>query len=129
MRDWLYVEDHCRAIDLVVRRGRPGATYCVGGRNEIANLAVVETLCDLLDQLRPGPGGPRRRLIKFVTDRPGHDFRYAIDCSHLERELGWQPCETWQTGFRRTVAWYLDHPQWISMVQQGYQGQRLGLKA
>jgi dTDP-glucose 4,6-dehydratase len=129
IRDWLYVEDHCRAIDLVVRRGRVGETYNVGGMNESTNLDLVHRLCDIMDELRaPADGLPRRRLVKFVTDRPGHDRRYAIDCSKLCTELAWSPRETFETGLRQTIRWYLDRQDWVSEIRSGrYQGDRLGL--
>ena len=127
VRDWLYVEDHARAIDVVVRQGRPGETYNVGGHNEHANLDIVQRICDVLDELRPDPAGSRRRLITFVQDRPGHDQRYAIDASRIGRELGWYPQETFASGLRRTVQWYLDHQSWLDAIAASrYQGQRLG---
>jgi dTDP-glucose 4,6-dehydratase len=119
VRDWLHVGDHCTAIREVLARGRPGETYNVGGWNELSNLEVVHTLCDLLDELRPDPAGSRRRLIAFVTDRPGHDRRYAIDARKIEAELGWRPAHTFETGIRDTVRWYLDHPQWVADVVSG----------
>ncbi len=127
VRDWLHVEDHCRAIDLVVRRGRPGRTYNVGGNNERTNLEVVHSLCDILDELRPG-GGSRRDLIEFVTDRPGHDLRYAIDASRLGTELGWTATYDFDAGLRATVEWYLDNQDWCEEVMRDrYDGERLGL--
>lgn len=149
IRDWLYVKDHCRAIRLVLERGLVGETYNIGGWNEKANLDVVRTLCDILDELRPlNPASGERQvgsgrdsssllsshlpystahfplttyrsLITFVKDRPGHDRRYAIDASKLERELGWKPQETFETGIRKTVAWYLDHQSWVANVTNG----------
>jgi dTDP-glucose 4,6-dehydratase len=108
IRDWLYVEDHCRAIDLIVRCGATGSTYNIGGGNEWANIDIVHLICDLIDEAAPRPGLPSRRsLITFVTDRPGHDRRYAIDSSRIERELGWRPAESFETGIRKTIAWYL----------------------
>ena len=118
VRDCLFVEDHARAIRAVLERGRVGETYCVGGRAEKTNLEVVHTLCDLLDELHPA-SGPHRRLINFVKDRPGHDRRYAIDCSKLEAELGWTQLESFETGLRKTVQWYLDHPDWVRGVTSG----------
>jgi dTDP-glucose 4,6-dehydratase len=131
-RDWLYVDDHVRAIALVLERGRVGDTYIVGGRAPRRNLEVVERLCDILDQLRPAPastnGGPRRRLITFVKDRPGHDQRYAIDPTKIETELGWRAEETFETGLQKTVQWYLDHEAWWRPLREKvYSGQRLGL--
>jgi dTDP-glucose 4,6-dehydratase len=129
VRDWLYVEDHCRAVDLVVRHGRPGRVYNVGGHNEWPNLHIVRAICDLIDELRPRTGGTsRRELITFVTDRPGHDRRYAIDASRIEQELGWMARETFATGLRCTVAWYLAHEDWCEEIRSGrYRGERLGL--
>ncbi|WP_083006168.1 dTDP-glucose 4,6-dehydratase [Halomonas sp. GT] len=126
IRDWLYVEDHARALIKVATEGRIGETYNIGGHNEKANLTVVETLCDLLQELVPRERS-YRELITFVTDRPGHDVRYAIDASKIERELGWKPEETFETGLRKTVQWYLANETWWKRVQDGsYQGQRLG---
>jgi len=121
VRDWLYVRDHCAAIWTILRRGAPGRTYNVGGRNELMNLEVVSQICGLLDELvGPLPDGrPRRELIRFVKDRPGHDRRYAIDCSRLERELGWTPAESFATGIRKTIRWYLEHRDWIESVRTG----------
>jgi dTDP-glucose 4,6-dehydratase len=129
VRDWLYVEDHARALKLIAERGRPGRAYNVGGRNERSNLQVVEAVCDLVDELAgPLPSGPRRGLIAFVADRPGHDRRYAIDATRLETELGWRAEETFDTGLRRTVQWYLDRPDWWRPIREGrYAGERLGL--
>jgi dTDP-glucose 4,6-dehydratase len=126
IRDWLYVEDHARALRLVLERGTVGETYSIGGINEKTNLAVVETICDLLDALRPA-GGPHRRLMSFVSDRPGHDHRYAIDTAKIERTLGWKPTETFETGLKKTVQWYLDNEPWWRAIQNGsYAGERLG---
>ncbi|MDY0074039.1 MAG: GDP-mannose 4,6-dehydratase, partial [Thauera sp.] len=119
VRDWLYVSDHCRAICTVLADGRPGETYNIGGWNEKTNLEIVHTLCDLLDELRPDPAGSYRRLIQYVTDRPGHDRRYAIDAHKIADELGWRPQETFASGIRKTVRWYLDHPDWMANVQSG----------
>ena len=112
IRDWLYVEDHARALALILARGRVGETYNVGGAAERQNIAVVRTLCGVLDELAPRAAGPHADLITFVRDRPGHDFRYAIDFSKLEAELGWRPRESFESGIRRTVQWYLDHRAW-----------------
>ena len=119
VRDWLYVKDHCAAIREVLARGRVGETYNVGGWNEKPNIEIVTTVCALLDELRPDPAGRHDRHIRYVTDRPGHDRRYAIDARKLERELGWKPAETFETGIRKTVRWYLDHPDWVARVQSG----------
>lgn len=119
VRDWLYVGDHCAAIREVLSRGRPGEVYNVGGWNEKTNRDIVETLCALLDELRPDAAGPHARLITFVTDRPGHDRRYAIDARKIERELGWRPAETFESGIRKTVAWYLENQDWVRDVQSG----------
>jgi dTDP-glucose 4,6-dehydratase len=128
VRDWLYVEDHCRAIDLIVRRGTPGRTYNVGGLNECTNLDIVQRICDLLDGRRPRKVGSYRELVKFVTDRPGHDFRYAIDCSRLCNELKWQPQHDFPSGLARTIDWYLNNADWLAEIAaHRYQGQRLGL--
>ena len=127
VRDWLYVEDHARALRLIVEQGRPGETYNVGGRNERTNLQVVETICDLLDEMAPPLGRPRRELIRFVEDRPGHDRRYAIDATKLETELGWRAEETFETGLRKTVRWYLDNRDWWEPLRRRYAGERLGL--
>ncbi len=119
VRDWLYVGDHCSAIREVLARGRTGETYNVGGWNEMANLEIVHALCALLDELRPDAAGSHARLITYVKDRPGHDRRYAIDARKIERELGWRPAETFQSGIRKTVQWYLDNPGWIANVHSG----------
>lgn len=127
VRDWLYVADHCQAIEAVLRGGRVGEVYNVGGDAEKTNIDVVRILCAILDDLRPGDGR-REDLITFVTDRPGHDRRYAIDASKLKSELGWAPQETFESGLRRTVNWYLDHQDWCGRVLDGsYRGQRLGV--
>lgn len=127
IRDWLYVEDHARALWCIAQAGQPGETYNVGGRNERTNLEVVHTICDLLDELRPA-AKPHRDLIEFVTDRPGHDHRYAIDASKLENELGWKAEETFDTGIRKTVKWYLANPDWWAPLRKSvYAGERLGL--
>jgi dTDP-glucose 4,6-dehydratase len=119
VRDWLYVKDHCSAIRRVLAAGRLGETYNVGGWNEKPNMEIVHTVCRLLDELRPDPAGPHARLITHVKDRPGHDRRYAIDARKIERELGWRPAETFDTGIRKTVQWVLDHGDWIARVQSG----------
>lgn len=128
IRDWLYVEDHARGLIRVATQGEPGETYNIGGHNEKTNLEVVHTLCDLLQELRPPTaGGHYRDLVTFVQDRPGHDRRYAIDAGKIERELGWTPRETFESGLRKTVQWYLDNRTWWQHVLDGsYQGERLG---
>jgi len=127
IRDWLFVEDHARALRLVLAKGAPGKTYNVGGGNERRNIDVVRAICALLDELRPDPAGKHERLITFVTDRPGHDARYAIDATRLRTELGWHAGESFQSGLRKTVQWFLDHQDWVSRVMSGaYRGERLG---
>ena len=127
IRDWLYVEDHARALRLVLERGEVGESYNIGGLCERTNLTVVHTLCALLDEFNPA-GAPHDRLITFVADRPGHDHRYAIDASKIERELGWLPQESFETGMRKTVEWYLGNRGWWQAIADGsYQGERLGL--
>jgi len=127
IRDWLYVEDHARALTMAVEHGRPGETYCIGGRSEKRNLEVVRTICDLLDQRLPG-ARPRREQITFVADRPGHDHRYAIDCGKIERELGWRQQESFETGIARTIDWYLANEWWWRPLREKkYAGERLGL--
>ncbi|MEJ7811952.1 MAG: dTDP-glucose 4,6-dehydratase [Gemmatimonadaceae bacterium] len=131
VRDWLYVDDHADAILTVLEHGRAGETYAVSGENEQRNIDVVRAICALVDELAPDAGiGPREALIRFVADRPGHDQRYAIDATKIRRELGWQPRETFETGLRRTVAWYLEQRGWWERVRSGgYRGERLGLGA
>ncbi len=119
VRDWLYVKDHCAAIREVLARGRVGETYNVGGWNEMPNIEIVKTVCALLDEVRPDAAGSYARHITYVADRPGHDRRYAIDARKLERELGWKPAETFETGIRKTVRWYLDNADWVARVQSG----------
>ena len=139
IRDWLYVEDHCEGILQVLRKGRPGEKYNIGGGNERTNLQLVDRLCALLDALRPAPENPALRkhghrsyadLKTFVTDRPGHDRRYAIDAQKIRREIGWTPRHDLESGLERTVRWYLDHADWCTAIQsERYQRQRLGLSA
>ncbi|MCC8935209.1 dTDP-glucose 4,6-dehydratase [Bradyrhizobium sp. Arg68] len=130
IRDWLYVEDHARALHTILAHGQIGETYNVGGRNERTNLNVVETLCGLLDRQQPSDHGARSRLISFVADRPGHDRRYAIDATKLERELGWRATENFDSGLAKTVRWYLaNRPWWQSIQNSGYEAKRLGLAA
>ncbi len=127
VRDWLYVEDHARALGLILTRGRPGETYNIGGRNERQNIQVVRQVCTWMDRLRP-IGHSHHDLIQFVQDRPGHDQRYAIDASKLENELGWRAQETFETGIEKTVRWYLDNTDWWQPLREKvYSGERLGL--
>lgn len=127
IRDWLFVEDHARALISVFLNGRTGRTYNIGGRNEIRNIDVVHAICGLLDELKPdSPFRPHKNLITFVDDRPGHDRRYAIDASRIENELGWRPQETFETGLRKTVQWYLDNVWWWEPMRKRYNGERLG---
>lgn len=128
VRDWLHVDDHARALWQILSRGKPGESYNVGGEAERKNLEVVETICDAVDALAPAlPSGPRRGLIGFVTDRPGHDFRYAIDAGKIAAELGWRPQSRFEAGLRETVAWYLDHRDWWQRLREGvYAQERLG---
>ena len=127
IRDWLYVEDHAKALTLVLERGTVGETYNIGGRNERTNLSVVESICELLDEISPSPNGTHRKLITFVTDRPGHDRRYAIDASKLER-LGWRAEENFESGIRKTVRWFVDQqPWWRAIAERGYTANRIGL--
>jgi dTDP-glucose 4,6-dehydratase len=126
VRDWLYVDDHARALDIIVERGRVGETYNVGGRNERRNIDVVRRICAVLDELVPS-NRPREELIEFVTDRPGHDGRYAIDASKLENELGWRAEEDFESGIEKTVRWYLDNDWWWQPLRERYAGERLGL--
>lgn len=129
IRDWLFVEDHARALVTILKRGEVGETYNVGGHNEKTNLQVVQTICDLVDQIAPRDGeAPRRELITFVKDRPGHDHRYAIDAGKIDRELGWRPEETFETGLERTVRWYVEQrPWWEAIHASRYEGERLGV--
>ena len=126
VRDWLYVDDHARALDLIIERGTPGETYNVGGRNERRNIDVVRRICAVLDKLAP-VGSPREALVEFVTDRPGHAARYAIDATRLETELGWRAHENFESGIEKTVRWYLDNEWWWRPLRDRYDGQRLGL--
>jgi len=120
IRDWLFVSDHCRAVWKIMQEGRPGETYNIGGECEMPNIELVQTLCDVLDKMVPsGLNQPRSELITFVNDRPGHDFRYAIDCTKLKTELLWRPLESFVTGIRKTVQWYLDNDAWVQRVQSG----------
>lgn len=131
IRDWLFVEDHARALYCVVTQGQVGQTYNIGGHNEKQNIEVVKIICQILDNLRPRADQKSyAELIQFVQDRPGHDLRYAIDATKIANELGWKPQETFETGIEKTVRWYLDHLEWCRRVQDGsYQGQRLGVGA
>jgi dTDP-glucose 4,6-dehydratase len=128
VRDWLHVDDHARALRLVLQQGKTGETYNIGGHNEKTNLEVVKTICRLLDELVPGsPYKPHAELITYVADRPGHDVRYAIDAEKIEKDLGWVPQETFESGIEKTIQWYLDNGEWCQHVQDGsYQRERLG---
>jgi len=129
VRDWLYVKDHCDAIDIVLHQGIIGETYNIGGNNEVCNIDIVNIICTILDELRPRPdGNSYAELINYVQDRPGHDFRYAIDASKIKNDLGWKPKETFETGIRKTIQWYLDNENWWRQIQDGtYNQQRLGV--
>ena len=130
VRDWLFVEDHAAALVRAVENGEPGETYAIGARQPRSNLQVVQAICRTLDELRPDPAGPRERLIRYVSDRPGHDWRYEIDASHAEQALGWKAQHDFEAGIRRTVQWYLDHQEWWEAIRAGrYTGQRLGTAA
>ncbi|WP_337270467.1 dTDP-glucose 4,6-dehydratase, partial [Oryzifoliimicrobium ureilyticus] len=126
IRDWLYVEDHARALDLIAERGRISETYNVGGRNERRNIDVVTRICELMDAIRPRADS-HKRLITYVDDRPGHDARYAIDADKLENELGWRAQENFDSGIEKTVCWYLENQWWWEPLRKGYAGDRLGL--
>ena len=130
IRDWLYVEDHCRAIATVLENGLTGETYNIGGHCEKTNISIVDTICEILDRIRPREDGKSYKDQKvFVTDRPGHDRRYAIDCSKIESKIGWRPHETFETGMEKTIYWYLENLEWCSQInEKKYQRQRLGLK-
>ena len=129
VRDWLFVEDHCRALRLVAAKGVPGETYNIGGNSERANIDVVKLLCRIVDHLRPDlPHFPCESLISFVADRPGHDRRYAIDAGKIRQELGWEPERSFEEGLAATVAWYLENSEWVDRISSGaYQRERLGL--
>ncbi|MBB2160811.1 dTDP-glucose 4,6-dehydratase [Gluconacetobacter sacchari] len=128
MRDWLFVDDHAEALVLALERARPGETYAIGARQPRSNIQVVRTICAILDELRPDPAGPRARLIHYVTDRPGHDFRYEIDPSRAETALGWRPRHDFETGLRRTIQWYLEHRDWWTALQDRHDStKRLGM--
>ncbi len=131
VRDWLYVDDHALALLRVLDSGVVGETYAVSGANECRNVDVVHAICDLVDEMSPSPGSaPRRSLVRFVPDRPGHDARYAIDAARIRRELQWVPSASFESGLRRTVAWYIEHPEWWERIRSGvYRGERLGLGA
>jgi dTDP-glucose 4,6-dehydratase len=120
VRDWLYVKDHCKAVWAIMKKGRRGETYNIGGNCEMYNIDVVNKLCDVLDAVKPDDaGGQRRDLITFVKDRPGHDLRYAMDFSKLENELGWKPDESFETGIEKTIKWYIDNKDWVKRVKSG----------
>ena len=127
IRDWLYVEDHCRAIELVFKKGNLGHTYNIGGNNEIKNLDIVNIICELMNELKPSKNGDYKNLITFVKDRPGHDYRYAIDSTKIQNKLGWKPIETFTTGIRKTIKWYLENEIWWREIQNmKYHQERLG---
>ena len=127
MRDWLHVDDHAEALLSVAQHGGVGESYNIGGHNEKTNIEVVRGICAILDELRPDPAGPHERLVTYVTDRPGHDARYAIDAGKIGRELDWAPKYSFETGLRQTVAWYLANPGWWGDIRSGvYRGERLG---
>jgi dTDP-glucose 4,6-dehydratase len=128
IRDWLFVDDHARALIAAISKGKPGNTYCIGGDNERRNIDLVKLICSLLDEMKPrGDGKPHESAISFVTDRPGHDMRYAIDARRARAELGWAPEENFESGFRKTVRWYLDNSTWIQGILDGsYRLERLG---
>jgi dTDP-glucose 4,6-dehydratase len=128
IRDWLHVDDHAAALVQILTRGRVGERYNVGGNAERTNISVVREICRILDELLPrSPHRPHEKLITFVTDRPGHDQRYAIDATKIRRELGWEPKETFETGLRKTVEWYLAHRPWVEATRRRYTGERIGL--
>ena len=127
VRDWIYVEDHAKGLRQVLESGKIGESYNIGGRNERTNLEVVERICDILDEIRPRKKGSYRELISFVSDRPGHDFRYAIDAGKIEAALGWRAEDTFETGLRKTIDWYLENPNWGRAKGSAYDGERLGL--
>ena len=127
IRDWLFVQDHCSAIDLVFKKGGIGETYNIGGNNEIKNLEIVNIICDLMNELKPSQNGDYKKLIAFVRDRPGHDFRYAIDSTKIKKELGWKPSETFYSGIRKTIKWYIENESWWREIQKAkYNQERLG---
>ncbi len=127
IRDWLYVSDHCSAIKMVFDKGKIGEAYNIGGNNEIKNIEIVHTICELMDELRPSINGSYKNLIEFVKDRPGHDFRYAIDSTKIQNELGWVPKESFNTGIKKTIEWYIDNESWWNKIQkEEYNQQRLG---
>jgi dTDP-glucose 4,6-dehydratase len=130
IRDWLFVEDHARALALVLEQGAVGNTYNIGARNERTNKAIVEAICELVDEFSPSKNGPRQSLIKYVADRPGHDRRYAIDPSKIESQLGWRPEESFESGLAKTIRWYLENRSWWqAILDRGYKADRIGLRA
>jgi len=129
IRDWLYVEDHCIALETIFSKGKVGETYNIGGSNEIKNIDIVKTICDIMDEIKPSKNGSYRNLITFVDDRPGHDKRYAVDSSKLQNTLKWEPKESFQSGIKKTIEWYLNNEKWWRKIQRNnYNQQRLGLK-
>jgi len=130
IRDWLFVEDHCAALEIIFSKGDEGETYNIGGSNEVKNIHIVKTICDIMDELKPSKNGSYRHLISFVDDRPGHDKRYAVDSTKLQRTLKWEPKESFSTGIKKTIKWYLNNETWWRKIQDNnYNQQRLGLKS
>ena len=129
IRDWLFVKDHCIALETIFSKGSVGETYNIGGSNEVKNIDIVKTICDIMDELKPSKNGSYRNLISFVNDRPGHDKRYAVDSTKLQNKLKWKAKETFSTGIRKTIKWYLHNEKWWRKIQENnYKQQRLGLK-
>ena len=131
IRDWLYVEDHCKAINLILQEGAIGDTYNIGGNNEISNINIVESICTILDKLKPSNSGKSyKQLISFVKDRPGHDFRYAINTTKIKKDLNWEPKETFDSGLRKTIKWYLENENWWKKIQKNiYKQERIGVSS
>ena len=128
VRDWLYVSDHCSALEIVYKRGKINETYNIGGNNEIKNIDIVNTICEILDSIKPNTNGSYKSLITYVEDRPGHDFRYAIDSTKIKENLGWKAAESFQTGIKKTIEWYIDNEAWWKNIQEKkYNQRRLGI--